>query len=395
MRKARLLPLFLFPLCLCLTGCGDEEKDAVESVITQDLDKLKNLDADTAREYISAENLFPDNTDSTANQDSVEDFISNYFQNFDYKILDIKVKKDSATASLRLNTLDAQSLARDYTGTQLQNQILSAASPSQKSGTPTQDHYQLLCQLMNENNYETVENSCTIELQKMLDTWVIQKTTALENDIIGNFISYISNSNLLTPEETLNIYLSTVRSMSKEQLLHYLNLEQYLNNIDPTVDEFTSSIIDQVMSDFTYTIKETVQEGYNATVNVDVTTFDVHAVLKDYSSRYQNYLKTPESLYAGTDGRLLEAQSLMQECLSESDATTTLHVPIQMVNDGKSWTIQSPEQIGNSIFGSLTESLSSSLSNPVTDGESESADTSDYDSDYDSSYDSDCDSDYS
>lgn len=390
MRKARLLPLFLFPLCLCLTGCGDEEKDAVESVITQDLDKLKNLDADTAREYISAENLFPDSTDSTANQDSVEDFISNYFQNFDYKILDIKIKKDSATASLRLNTLDAQSLARDYTGTQLQNQILSAASPSQKSGAPVQDHYQLLCQLMNENNYETVENSCTIELQKMLDTWVIQKTAALENDIIGNFISYISNSNLLTPEETLNIYLSTVRSMSEEQLLHYLNLEQYLNNIDPTVNEFTSSIIDQVMSDFTYTIKETIQEGYKATVNVDVTTFDVHAVLEDYSSRYQKYLKTPESLYAGTDGRLLEAQNLMQECLNESDATTTLHVPIQMVNDGKSWTIQSPEQIGNSIFGSLTESLSSSLSNPVTEGESEAADISDYDSDYDSGYDSDC-----
>ena len=135
-----------------------------------------------------------------------------------------------------------------------------------------------------------------------------------------------------------------------------------------------------------------------------MTTFDVNAVLKDYNTLYQKYLETPQSLYAGMDGRLQEAWNLMQECLEKSDTTTTLHVPIQMVNDGNSWTIQSPEQIGNSIFGSLTESLSSSLSASVTpqisaaesaisnilDSDSDSS----YDSDYDSSYDSDYDSDY-
>lgn len=383
-RKARLLPLLFLPLALCLTGCENEEKAAVESVITRDLDKLKNLDADTAREYISAENLFPDSTATDSGQDAVEDFISNYFQNFDYKILDIKTEKDSAAASLRLNTLDAQSLARDYTGAQLQSQILDAASSKQQTSNKTlQDHYQLLCQLMEDNDYETVENSCTIHLHKMQDTWIIQKTAALENDIIGNFITYVSNSNLLTPEETLNIYLSTIRSMSEDQLICYLNLNQYLNNGDSTADEFTSVIIDQVMSDFTYKIKETLQEGYNATVYLDVTTFDIDAVIDNYNTRYQNYLKTPESLYAGTDGRLKESLELMQECLENSTATTTLSVSIPMVNDGKSWTIQNPEQIGNSIFGSLTESLSfdSSLD-------------SDYDSDCDSSYDSCYDSDY-
>lgn len=387
-RKARLLPLLL-PLCLCLTGCGNEEKDAVKSVITKDLDKLKNLDSDTAREYISAENLFPDSADIDSGLDSVEDFISNYFQNFDYKILDIKTDKDSATASLRLNTLDAQSLARDYTGAQLQSQILDVVSSTQKASNATlEDHYQLLCQLMKENDYETVENSCTIHLQKMHDTWVIQKTAALENDIIGNFITYVSNSNLLTPEETLNIYLSTIRSMSEEQLLCYLNLKQYQNSNDPVISEFTSVIIDQVISDFTYDIKETIQEGYNATVHVDVTTFDIDAVIKDYTTRYQEYLKKPESLYAGTNGRLEEALNLMKECLEQSDATMTLSVPIQMINDGNSWTIQNPEQIGNSIFGDLTSSLSSRLSNE------DSNYNSSYDSDYDSSYDSDYNSSY-
>lgn len=405
MKKARLLLLFLLLFCFCLTGCKNEEKDAVESVITQDLDKLKNLDADTAREYISAENLFPDSTNSTSDQDSVENFISKYFQNFDYKILDIKIDKDSASATLRLKTLDAQSLARDYTGAQLQNQILNAASLGQSSSSATlEDHYQLLCQLMDTNRYETVENSCTIKLHKMLDTWVIQKTAALEDDIIGNFISYISNSNLLTPEETLDIYLTTIRSMNEEQLIRYLNLEQYMNNLDPEITNFTSAILNHVMSDFTYSIKETIQEGYNATVDVDVTTFDVNAVLKDYNTLYQKYLETPQSLYAGMDGRLQEAWNLMQECLEKSDTTTTLHVPIQMVNDGNSWTIQSPEQIGNSIFGSLTESLSSSLSASVTPQISAAESTisnildsdsdSSYDSDYDSSYDSDYDSDY-
>ena len=397
MKKTRLLPLLLLPVCLLFTGCENEEKTAVESVITQDLDKLKNLDADTAREYISAETLFPDSIGANSGQDYVEDFISNYFQDFDYKILDIKTDKESATASLRLNTLDAQSLARDYTGAQLQNQILNVASSKPNSSTPTlEDHYQLLCQLMDENDYDIVENSCTIDLQKMHDTWVIQKTAALENDIVGNFITYVSNSNLLTPEETLNIYLSTIRSMSEDQLVCYLNLASYLNNADPEIHAFTSVIVDQVISDFTYSIKETIQEGYNATVSVDVTTFDIDAVITDYNTRYQKYLETPESLYAGTDGRLQEALQLMQECLEESNATTTLSVPIKMVNDGNSWTIQSPEQIGNSIFGSLTESLSSGLSRQDSSESTatESKASSNYDSSYDSYYDSNFDSGY-
>lgn len=409
MKKIRILPLFLLPICLFFNGCGNKEKADVKAVITQDLDKLKNLDADTAREYISAENLFPNSTSADYAQDSVDDFISGYFQDFNYKILDIKTEKDSATASLRLNTLDAQGLAKDYMEAQLQNQILDTASSKQKaSGTTLEDHYRLLCQLMEENDYPTVENSCTIQLRKMHDTWIIQKTAALENDIIGDFITYVSNSNLLTPEETLDIYLSTIGSMNEEQLVCYLNLEHYLNGDDPVMDEFVSLILNQVMSDFSYIIKETIQEGYDATVHVDVTTFDIDAVIRDYNTRYQKYLETPESLYTGTEGRQQEALTLMRECLKESTATTTLNVPVQMVNDGNSWTIQSPEQIGNSIFGNLTESLSIENSSQLAaeeaagsvfydfdcDSDYDSNYDSDYDSDYDSSYDSDYDSDY-
>ena len=44
------------------------------------------------------------------------------------------------------------------------------------------------------------------------DEWEIQKSQSLENDLVGGLISYLSDNNLLSPEETLTIYLNTLKS---------------------------------------------------------------------------------------------------------------------------------------------------------------------------------------
>ena len=54
-------------------------------------------------------------------------FFSLFFQDFDYKILDVNVDKDkqSAQANLRLVTLDAHALAEDFSKAQLKHEIPS------------------------------------------------------------------------------------------------------------------------------------------------------------------------------------------------------------------------------------------------------------------------------
>ena len=125
-----LMPFLLIILAvICLTGCSHVDKTDVQAVITNELDLLKNLDSDTTQKYVSYKELFPDATKEIKLSNEVKEVFSLFFQNFDYEILSVNVDNDKkeATASLRLSTIDAASLAKDYGEASLKNAILKAA----------------------------------------------------------------------------------------------------------------------------------------------------------------------------------------------------------------------------------------------------------------------------
>ena len=46
--------------------------------------------------------------------------------------------------------------------------------------------------------------------------WEIIRTHSLENDLVGGLMTYLSDSDLMTPEETLTVYLDTLKTMDAE-----------------------------------------------------------------------------------------------------------------------------------------------------------------------------------
>ena len=111
-----LLAFFFVFLAVSVCGCSYSAKTSAEKAIKKDLDLLKNLDYETTMKYISYQELFPDSDDNTELSDDIKEVFSLFFQNFDYKILDVSTDQNQETASaqLRLTTLDAQALARDF-----------------------------------------------------------------------------------------------------------------------------------------------------------------------------------------------------------------------------------------------------------------------------------------
>ena len=95
-----LLPFLLFILMsvTLLTGCSHVDKTDVEAVITNELDLLKNLDSDTTQKYVSYKELFPDTTEEIQLSNEVKEVFSLFFQDFDYKILDIDVDNEIGRA---------------------------------------------------------------------------------------------------------------------------------------------------------------------------------------------------------------------------------------------------------------------------------------------------------
>lgn len=389
-KKYALLFLLIF-ICSLLSGCSGTAKKNVREVIINELDQLKNLDLATAKQYISSENMFPDATESISNPELVEEFISLFFQDFDYEILDIDVNETKACATVRLHTLDAQALARDFSCAHLKEEILSAAdSPDNTTllETTLDEHYVLLNNLLETSDYETVESNCTIDLVKADETWHIQQTDSLENEFVGGFISYTSNPNLLTPSETLDVYLSTFRDMTEQQMVNYWGLSQLLTADGNTDETLTAALIDQVQKCFDYTITDTKQDGYTAIVNADITTFDYNAIMAEYESSLNKYLEEPQALYDGEEGRLSKSSELMLKSVNANTATIVENIPVTLVNDSISWKLQPDDTLINAIWGNFASSNLTASSTIEKYDFDEDYDSDSSQDDYDSSYDS-------
>ena len=360
----RLLSLFMVLLVLTvfmISRSGVSKSDA-EKVIINELELLKNLDSETTLKYIAYQELFPDTSENAALSDEVEEVFSLFFQDFAYKILDIHVDKSrqSATANVRLCTLDAKSLAQDYTASRLKNMILSDTHSKDvpDSTDSLADRYLLLNHLLKTHSYDTVERNCEILLRKSSaghNTWEIKRTLTLENDLVGGLISYLSDPDILSPEDTLAVYLDTLKKMNEEEMSDFLGVESLLNTTDPDKNSIALALVEQVHKNFNYEITGSTTQGYSATVETQITSFDSDSILAAYQEELDTYLSSTDAVIDGSEKRALYSMQLLLKNIEENQNTHTSKAVFHLVNNGISWTLDNAsEELGNAIFSTLT-----------------------------------------
>ena len=208
-----LLAFFFVFLAVSVCGCSYSAKTSAEKAIKKDLDLLKNLDSETTMKYISYQELFPDSDDNTELSDDIKEVFSLFFQNFDYRILNVSTDQNQETASaqLRLTTLDAQALARDFVSQSLQDEILKAASgdeDTEENENSLEQRYLRLHKLLKNNSYKTVDRNASIQLinhgSSSNPNWEITHSYSLENDLVGGLITYLSDPDLVPPSWRLS-----------------------------------------------------------------------------------------------------------------------------------------------------------------------------------------------
>ena len=379
-----LMPFLLFILMSVtfLTGCSHVDKTDVEAVITNELNLLKNLDSDTTQKYVSYKELFPDTTQEIELSKEIKEVFSLFFRDFDYKIRNVDVDNDTkeASVSLQLSTLDARTLAKDYAQASLETAILKAAasdtSATEETTDSLEERYLIIDSLLKKSKYETVTRDCTMTLQNTgtdHDEWEIQRSHSLENDLVGGLISYLSDNNLLSPEETLTIYLNTLKSMNTEQMGNYLGIESLLNTSDSDKNSIASALVEQVHQNFDFKITNCEEQGYTATVSTTITTFDSASILNTFSQEQDAYLSSADAVIDGSEKRYQKSLEMLLNDIKNNTANITSTADFHLTNDGVSWKLDdSNTTIGNAIFGNLSNS-------PVSE-ETEDADSSEDDS---------------
>ena len=373
-----LLAFFFVFLAVFMCGCSHSAKTSAEKAISKDLDLLKNLDSDTTMKYISYQELFPDSENNAELSDDIKEVFSLFFRNFDYKILDISVYQNQKTASalIRLTTLDAETLAKDFISASLQNEILETASGEEntdKNSNSLEERYLLLHKLLKNNSYNTAERNTSVQLinhgSSSEPDWEITHSASLENDLVGGLISYLSDPDLVPPDKTLDIYLKTLQDMDVQQMANYLGLDSILNTSDSAKNAIASALMEQFHSCFNYKITDTSASGYSATVNAELTTFDSDSILSQYEEELNTYLDSADAVIDGSQKRYNKSHELLLDSIKNNEATITATATFHLTNDGASWKLEDAgTELGNAIFGTLTAS-------PVPEDAAEDADS--------------------
>ena len=361
-----LLAFFFVFLAVSVCGCSYSAKTSAEKAIKKDLDLLKNLDSETTMKYISYQELFPDSDDNTELSDDIKEVFSLFFQNFDYKILDVSTDQNQETASaqLRLTTLDAQALARDFVSQSLQDEILKVASGdknTEENENSLEQRYLRLHKLLKNNSYKTVDRNASIQLinhgSPSNPNWEITHSYSLENDLVGGLITYLSDPDLVPPDETLGVYLKTLQEMDVQQMSNYLGLDSILNTSDPAKNAIASALMEQFHSCFNYKITDTSVSGYLAEVQADLTTFDSDSILSQYEEELNTYLASADAVIDGSQKRYNKSHELLLDSIKNNTTTTTANATFHLTNDGVSWKLEDAgTELGNAIFGTLTAS---------------------------------------
>ena len=356
--------LMIILLSVFLCSCSQSAKAHAEKAIKKDLDLLKNLDSETTMQYISYQELFPDSDDSTKLSADIKEVFSLFFQNFDYKILDISVDSDekNASAQLKLTTLDAKALASDFVSASLQEEILETASGKENdNGNSLEQRYLLLYKLLKNNTYSSVERNTSIQLNNLGSSsepdWEITHSSSLENDLVGGLITYLSDPDLVPPAETLTVYLKTLQEMDVKQIANYLGLDSILNTSDSAKNAIASALMEQFHSCFNYKISSTSVSGYLAEVDAELTTFDSNSILTQYEKELNTYLASADAVIDGSQKRYNKSHELLLDSIRNNQATITATATFHLTNDGASWKLENAgTELGNAIFGTLTAS---------------------------------------
>lgn len=356
--------LMIILLSVFLCSCSQSAKAHAEKAIKKDLDLLKNLDSETTMQYISYQELFPDSDDSTKLSADIKEVFSLFFQNFDYKILDISVDSDekNASAQLKLTTLDAEALASDFVSASLQEEILETASGKENdNGNSLEQRYLLLYKLLKNNTYSSAERNTSIQLNNLGSSsepdWEITHSSSLENDLVGGLITYLSDPDLVPPAETLTVYLKTLQEMDVKQMANYLGLDSILNTSDSAKNAIASALMEQFHSCFNYKISSTSVSGYLAEVDAELTTFDSNSILTQYEKELNIYLASADAVIDGSQKRYNKSHELLLNSIRNNQATITATATFHLTNDGASWKLENAgTELGNAIFGTLTAS---------------------------------------
>lgn len=356
--------LLMLTILFSLTGCRAREAKEIRTYIETEMELLKSNDTETISAFISDSGL-PEDLDKEELPAKVIEVFSLFFQNFDYSIKQIEIDDTGEKASvlLELKTIDARSLAKDFTSQAIVKQLQNQASPSRVEYS-LEDYYLSLQQLLIEQDYEILDSEYTASLTKKGEHWQFVRDNALENALVGGFVTYAADPELFMPEEIIALHFDTIKTFDTEQMNRFLSLDELFSADDEYKRTIAKALAGQILQYLDYTITGSENDGINASVTVEVTTCDWHSIIQEYTEDVTAYTSTSQALADGISVRLAKANQILLECINSNTSSAASETTLNLVNDGTNWKFQMDNAFVEAILGNIDEAVASVSTSP-------------------------------
>ena len=113
-----------------------------------------------------------------------------------------------------------------------------------------------------------------------------------------------------------------------------------MNTSDTAKNSIASALAEQIHKNFNYVIKSSSENGYNATVTTEITTFDSDSILADYQEKLDKYLASADAVIDGSQKRYEKSFEILLNSINDNTVTTVNDVDFVLLNDGVSWKLQ-------------------------------------------------------
>lgn len=356
--KKILLTISLCFLLFFLCSCQNKEEKAIQHAIKAELDQLKSTDTKTIQNYITTQDLLPYSENFQELAEDVTSVFTMFYKDFHYETGKITIEEDKASAKVKLYIIDTQKLAKDFSMASLKKRIEQNTVPNAVEFS-AHDSYLVLKNILKNNNYKTKAVTADIQLLKVKNSWQVIHSSELNALLTGNFVSYVTDCNLLSPKEIVKTHFDTIKHFDAEQLKVYLSLDTLLETEDEYSVSVAHAIADQINNFFDFKILEESTEDTAATVKVSIVSVDFHSIIETYKEELSKWLETSESLSEGSEGRREKEREMLLSCIEQNQATISHDINIQLINDGVNWKIQMNEELSKAVFGDIQAAVDS------------------------------------
>lgn len=357
-----------------LSGCQKKVSSPPVAALEESLNLIKNADQKTVDKFISVQTLFPNSADYETLDQDISEVFTLFFKDFDYQITDSNIQDQTAEINLKLTTINAKALAKDFIAESIVKQLQGEAAPSAVTYS-LQDYYLSLHDLLANNTYEPETSEHTIYLSRHDEVWEIDEDQQLENILTGGFITYVADPDLFTPEEMVALQFDTIKRFDKEQMNQFLSLDELFSADDEYKRTISKALAEQILNYLDYQITDSSDDGITATVSMDVTSCDCHSIIQNYTDAVNEYLGTSEALEAGISGRLTKSNQILVDCINSNTSSSTTSITLTLVNDGATWKLKMDDNVAQAILGNIGDAIAS-ISTTPPEAETETVDES-------------------